>query len=179
MKEANRTITFSPSEIKKFWKRTKRIEGSDCLWWTGNKKETGYGKVRMDGKTWRAHRACYVICHGNIPDGLHILHSCDNPSCVNPDHLSAGTHQENMRQMQIKGRNGNNKIPFFLRRRKPIRNKLSSDDVAKIREAYFIGGKTQMCLAAIFNISQSQISAIVTNKVWKSLASANQENRRA
>ena len=121
MKEANRTITFSPSEIKKFWKRTKRIEGSDCLWWTGNKKETGYGKVRMDGKTWRAHRACYVICHGNIPNGLHILHSCDNPSCVNPDHLSAGTHQENMRQMQIKGRNGNNKIPFFLRRRKLLR----------------------------------------------------------
>jgi len=64
----------------------------------------GYGAFGFDGKVQKAHRVAYMLTHGPIPDGGHILHSCDNPSCVNPDHLRVGTHTENMRDKLARGR---------------------------------------------------------------------------
>ena len=77
-----------------------------CWNWTGPKNEKAYGRliVRIDGikKTVRAHRLSWRLHRGEIPDGLWVLHSCDNPSCVNPDHLWLGTHLENMADMRKK-----------------------------------------------------------------------------
>ena len=72
------------------------------------KTDRGYGQFWMLGANWRAHRASYILHKGEIPDGMFVLHECDNPSCVNPDHLKLGTHQDNMndkvkRDRQMKG----------------------------------------------------------------------------
>jgi hypothetical protein len=77
---------------------------SGCHEWLGAKTINGYGLVSVGGKSHRAHRVAYELCNGAIPDGLLILHSCDNRSCVNPAHLRAGTQAENMQEMVAKGR---------------------------------------------------------------------------
>lgn len=76
-----------------------------CCWlWLGRPTPRGYGHQRWDGKMMRAHRVAWLISIGPIPTGLFVLHHCDNPPCVNPAHLWLGTHDDNMRDRQEKGR---------------------------------------------------------------------------
>lgn len=88
---------------QRFEENTDRSE-SGCHVWTGAKTDKGYGLIEVAGKTRRAHRVAYETFKGAIPAGLLILHRCDNPSCVNPEHLRAGTQAENMQEMVAKGR---------------------------------------------------------------------------
>jgi DNA-binding CsgD family transcriptional regulator len=80
------------------------VDEDACWLWEGRRDRKGYGVVDLDGRTWRAHRKVFEHFHGSIPDGLLILHSCDNPPCVNPAHLRAGTHGENMKDRTERGR---------------------------------------------------------------------------
>lgn len=82
---------------------------SDCWAWLAGKDKDGYGKIKINGKTLQAHRVSWVIHNGCIPEGLSVLHVCDNPSCVNPKHLFTGTTLDNMRDRDAKGRNFQNK----------------------------------------------------------------------
>lgn len=75
-----------------------------CLLWTGRKSKDGYGKINRKGKTLSAHRYSWTLVNGPIPEGLFVLHKCDVPTCINPDHLFLGTHQDNMDDMKNKGR---------------------------------------------------------------------------
>lgn len=74
-----------------------------CIRWLGRLNCDGYGVLTMAGKVG-AHRAIYEMFVGPIPDGLHVLHSCDNPACINPRHLRVGTHQENIGDKVARGR---------------------------------------------------------------------------
>jgi HNH endonuclease len=74
------------------------IPETGCWWWIGNNNPQGYGQVFIDGRNRGAHRYSYELHKGEIPEGLWVLHSCDNPSCVNPDHLSTGTPQQNAKE---------------------------------------------------------------------------------
>lgn len=82
-----------------------RCEKTQTCWnWTGNLNMHGYGYAMFKGKVWIAHRYSYFLSKGDIPEGMEVLHSCDNRKCVNPDHLSIGTHMDNMIDMIRKGR---------------------------------------------------------------------------
>jgi hypothetical protein len=90
----------------RFWSKTE-TQG-DCLVFKSYYDKDGYGRYRMDGgrsaPKIKAHRAAWILTHGEIPAGLLVLHKCDNPPCVNPEHLFLGTQKDNMVDMAAKGR---------------------------------------------------------------------------
>lgn len=99
-----RWVKVDISEIDKarFW--TKVAVTDYCWEWSANRCQDGYGMFKLNGKDVKASRVAYAIVNGEIPADLHVLHKCDNPCCVNPDHLFTGTHQDNMLDRQRKGR---------------------------------------------------------------------------
>ena len=98
----------------------------DCWVWKGSTKpRNGYGHFVSQGKDWNAHRFSWTLHNGPIPDGMHVLHTCDVPACVNPAHLRLGTHKENMDDMTKKGR-----------RVIASRPKLTEDEVRQIRREF-------------------------------------------
>lgn len=88
----------------------------DCWVWTGSVAPNGYGRFFLDGKVVYAHRAAYELTHGTIPDGLYVCHHCDNPRCVQPDHLFLGTPSDNALDKVQKGRAN----PYKNRKRAPF-----------------------------------------------------------
>jgi hypothetical protein len=83
---------------------------SGCYLWEGSVNEDGYGKLRREGATWRAHRYVYRLLHGELDDDLLVCHTCDVPSCINPAHLFLGTYTDNNADKDEKGRFRNNRL---------------------------------------------------------------------
>lgn len=132
-----------------------------CWVWTNYKTKNGYGRcnVKTDGK-WKvrgAHCVAYEAFVGNIPDGMCVLHKCDNPSCCNPSHLSLGTHQQNMSDMMRKGRGRG------ARGERNKNAKLTESDVDEIRASSH--GST--ALANKHGVSRHQIWLIRSGRSWK------------
>jgi hypothetical protein len=90
---------------ERFWARVRK--GAGCWSWTGTVARVGYGVIgrgsRQEGLAY-SHRLAYVLLVGPIPEGLYVLHKCDNRRCVRPDHLFLGTHLDNVADMVRKGR---------------------------------------------------------------------------
>lgn len=86
----------------RFWYKVKIKDLHDCWEWVAFVNVNGYGQVRFNGKTERAHRIAWRIVNGEITNNLHVLHRCDNRKCVNPNHLWLGTHIDNMNDRKIK-----------------------------------------------------------------------------
>jgi hypothetical protein len=99
------SIKSHASVEDRFWRQVRKT--NNCWFWTGSPNGKGYGSINLGGRnknTVFAHRFSYEIHKGPIPEGLVVMHSCDNPACVNPDHLSVGTHKDNTQDMVRKGR---------------------------------------------------------------------------
>jgi hypothetical protein len=103
----------------------------------------------------------YEFCKGPIGD-KHVLHKCDTPQCVNPEHLFLGTHQDNMRDMALKGR-----TPFGSKNKDA---KLKPEQVLEIRKLYAEGGHTIRSLGTKYGVNYKNIHNIVTGKKWKIVA---------
>lgn len=117
-----------------------------CWEWNGSRNSFGYGQFTMTGAS-SAHRAAYLFEHGSIPDGLHVLHECDNRACVNPAHLTTGTRSDNMTGM-------------WDRRRHPTA-RLTDAQVLEVRRRYTGAWGEQTTLAREYGVSSNHINLIV------------------
>lgn len=132
-----------------------------CWNFSGRLSSRGYGMLKWQSKNTYAHRLMYVQTHGQIPDGLWVLHHCDNPQCINPEHLYAGTPSDNAKDRENRGR-GNQRY-----------GERKSDKIPHINAARIIrymyktkkGGYRK--IGALFGISASHTRNIVTGKCWK------------
>ena len=150
------------------------VAESGCWVWAGSKSADGYGKFSVGTKDWRAHRFSWTSRRGPIPDGQLVLHSCDNPPCVNPDHLFLGSQLDNRADCSAKGRaatgpeNGARLYPERLARgERQGLAKLTAAQVGDIRARYRTGQYRQTDLSAIFGISPATVAQIVTLKTWR------------
>lgn len=127
-----------------------------CWRWRGSTKPNGYGSFFDGTRVDYSHRVAYRLYSGDIPVGLCVLHKCDNRLCVNPAHLFLGTKKDNATDKVGKGRQRpGEKHPMA---------KLSKVQVSNIRR--LLRSHTQSAIAAIFSISQQQVSKIKNNQRW-------------
>ena len=148
---------------ERFWKKVAKTGPSECWEWKRGRTKDGYGIFHVicdDGKSKKrgAHRVSYELEHKiKLTKDQHILHSCDQPSCVNPVHLSVGTNADNMRDKVEKGRQS---------RGMKCRNaKLTDEQVREIRRK-FIGTVLMRELADEYGVDTSVVSRIVNFKSW-------------
>jgi hypothetical protein len=165
-----------------------------CWEWIGGTYQTGYGffNVRVDGKPtiFGSHRYAYLMANGPIPDGLHVLHACDNRLCVRTEpegwyevdgvllprrgHLWLGTQKDNMRDMTIKGRRSHGDDHYlrqatpheFAHERRSTHARLTGSQVREIRRRYAMGGVTYADLAAEFDTSAYYVGCIIRRERW-------------
>lgn len=135
------------------------VVADGCWLWKGSLTR-GYGTIRVDGKTVSAHVLSYRLHKGDT-NNLCVCHSCDNPQCVNPDHLFLGTHKENSQDAAKKGR------IFISSGMKSGTAKLTDEIVLRIRSEYASGRRTQQSLADEYGVWDTCISNICSRKSWK------------
>jgi hypothetical protein len=134
-----------------------------CIEWTAGGNQYGYGEFLDNGKRMGAHRWAYQRAHGPIPAGVFILHRCDNPACVNVDHLFAGTQRDNLQDASRKGRV--NKTIKARGEAHPNR-KTDNETVLDIR-ARFDRGERQIDIAKSLHMPLYWVHHIARRKGWK------------
>lgn len=139
-----------------------KINKTDTCWlWTNHLDKDGYGSMRVYKTRLQAHRLSYIIHKNNKIKNKLICHSCDNPTCVNPQHLFIGTHQDNVDDMFKKGRENKAK-GFDL-----PQAKLSIDQAREIRAKWVPRKYTMKQLATEYGVSKGSIQKIIEHKVHK------------
>jgi hypothetical protein len=139
-------------DAERFWARVDR-EGADGCWiWLGSRHEFGYGWFWAQGRNLNAHRVAWELTFGPIPDGLQVMHACDNGGCVNPAHLMLGTVTANQLDMARKGRS-------VKGRPRPPRTVLTDAQVAALRRRY-ADGERPAVLAREYGLHPTSLHAI-------------------
>lgn len=168
------------SHEDRFWSKVAKTESQDDCWeWTAGCQKSGYGQFSIrTGEKISAHRMAWILTNGDIPDGLCVLHSCDNPPCCNPRHLFTGTQGDNIHDMIRKGRynappaygnrNGSRKHPERLPRGSKHHNaKLTECDVRKMRQLWNTPGVRRTHIGDEFGITYSNVLTICKRITWK------------
>ena len=157
-------MTFTTDPSIRFWRKVDKRGPDDCWNWTAAKNHAGYGIFCFGGRSTSglAHRFSYELRYGKIEEGLFCLHKCDNPACVNPNHIYLGTHIENARDRVIRGRSCQDKgekNPF---------HKLTQAQVDEIRASYVYGSKDfgTIALSKKYGVVHQTIHNVVTGKYW-------------
>lgn len=130
-------------------------DATGCWNWTLQKDKKGYGRIGVNGTPRGAHRISYELHCGLVPDEMHVLHRCDNPACINPEHLFIGTNAENMADRNAKGRQ--------QRGSKHGLAKLTEYDALAIRTAT---GITLRDLADTYGVCVATVKNIRSGKIW-------------
>lgn len=120
----------------------------------------GYPKICVNGKHWRIGRYVYTKKHGDIPSGLMIRHKCDNPNCINPEHLEVGTHTDNVNDKVSRGRQPKGEIHK--------NSKINESDVMEI----LLSKDIQVNIAKKYNINRSTVGRIRSGLAWKHITNA-------
>ncbi|EAY3775021.1 hypothetical protein CIH61_14265 [Salmonella enterica] len=134
---------------------------TQCIEWTGYRTRDGYGRQRIGEKLYLSHRVAYCKSKGidiSEIDGLLVRHKCDNPACINPEHLEIGDQFDNMRDMKERGRN----VP---------RCKIKPEQVLEIRRRHNRDSPSNnsVALAREFGVSRVQINRIIARTTWQDL----------
>jgi hypothetical protein len=138
----------------------KKVDKTDTCWiWTGSKKTKGYGQFGVNYRVVTTHRYAYENFIGKIPAGMVVMHTCDNPPCVNPDHLILGTIADNNADRDIKGRGNASKGSDH------VMSKLTDDEILMIRK----DSRSQAKIAEEYGVSQAHISKIKNKRSWTHL----------
>jgi len=132
-----------------------------CWDWIAARYQNGYGYVRIPHtrKNTMAHRMAWMLTYGEIPDGMYVCHHCDNPSCVNPEHLFLGTQKDNMRDMNNKKRSNHQGIHNS-------QAKITKHDADIIRARTTLG-EPRRWLAIEYGLAKSTVQAVITAKTWR------------
>lgn len=141
------------------------VEKTDGCWiWRGPQRERGYGCLYVEGKNIQAHRVSWMVHRGLIPSGLYVCHRCDNPSCVNPEHLFIGTCADNVRDCHSKGRaaRGNG----FKAGERHHNAKLTREKAGEIRRRR-LAGEVRHTIARDFGVSLTTVTQIASSQRWK------------
>ena len=148
-------------KVKRFWSYTKPMIDSGCILWMASSYQNGYGHFRGFNKNKMecSHRIAWEITNGPIPNGMHVLHRCDTPACVNPNHLFLGTRSDNMMDCVNKNR------------AKRIGAKGESNSHAKLTKAEIIeirnSHKTPTELSIEYGVTLTNICDIINRKTWR------------
>lgn len=143
------------SPIERFWRSV--VKTNKCWLWVAGTDTNGYGQFSIKSKAVLVHRFSYELHKGKIPyhdsyHGICVLHTCDTPNCVNPDHLILGTQIENIKDRDLK-----------MRMNRKIDKKIANT----IRSLHIPRKVSQASLAKKFGISRSTVEDIIHNRIWK------------
>jgi hypothetical protein len=144
-----------------FWSRVD--QSGECWPWTGACSQKGYGEFVQRGKKVATHRFAYSLAFGPVPDGLWVLHHCDNPPCCNPTHLWLGTHQDNVNDKMAKGRDRNN--PRTGERHPAA--KLTPALIRDARQRVARQERTTRQLSKEYGVHEGTLSRAIRGKSWK------------
>lgn len=154
-------LRFSDTIEERFWKQVVIVPYDNGCWlWSGHTNQKGYGQIGRGAAgagEIKAHALSWIIHYGRIPEGKCVLHRCDNPPCVNPNHLWIGTRLDNNRDSVSKGRNQRGEKHRF--------SKFTNQDINDIRSLW--PQMNQADLARRYNVNWSAIWKIVHKKTWK------------
>lgn len=151
-----RLVDITPEVEAAFWRRVIiDVRPGACWVWCGAREgQMKYGRLKLGGKRYQAHRFSYALAYGVVSDDEYVCHKCDNPKCVRPDHLFTGTPAENTADMIYKGR-------------KPVGREVSKllteEQVVLIK----CDRRPQSVIAAEYNVSKSTINKIKTGVNWR------------
>lgn len=162
-----------PTSEEKFWLKIKKTE-TGCWEWQGPRHANGYGRACVNGRPNWAHRHAFALHNGYWPT-KHVLHSCDNPPCINPDHLREGTPADNMRDRDSRGRAGwqkdyegwKEKLRIAQFKRTDCHKRSLTDDQADEIRRRYLSGESARSLCSEFNCHWSHVINIARGKIYK------------
>jgi transposase len=164
-------MNISSDAEQRLWAKTDKTK--ECWIWLGHKDRDGYGNIRIGGrKAMRTHRLSFFLATKIDPIGMLVCHHCDNPSCINPDHLYLGTALENNRDKINRHREN------WAKGERVHNAKLTRDQVLSIFKEYKAGGVRQQDLAKKHNVSQSEIYTVLNGITWGHLGISPVKNMR-
>lgn len=161
------------ADFVRFWTKVKILGPDDCWEWQAYRTPNGYGQFGIGSSVFLSSRIAWAMANGTPEFPLHVLHKCDNPPCVNPNHLFLGTHADNVADMFAKGRACvgearklamHGKVAYG---EKHVAAKLTDEKVLLIRAMYASGGESHATLGRRFGVTGTCIQAVLERRNWK------------